>query len=139
MAELLRQDQELVVSLSVVEKAEAAHGDIRVPLSSVQSAEVVDDAVHAINAWKKIIGSAWPGRFIIGTFRDQGRGIFAVVHHNTPRGVLVKLQGADFDEILVGCDDPENVARQFQDAGRQPPGTASWDPVPPAESAGTDL
>ncbi len=62
MAELRRDGDELVVALSVAEKAEAVHGDIRVPASSVREVEVVDDAIHAVNAWTQDSrGSmAWP-------------------------------------------------------------------------------
>jgi len=114
MAELDRDGQDLVVRLSNVERAEAVHGDIRVPMSAVRSVEVVDDAVHAVNAFTKSIGASWPGRFVIGTFHSNGR-TFAVVHHSTPRGVRVRLEGANFDELLVGCEDPEGTVRCLGD------------------------
>ncbi|MGO9659819.1 MAG: hypothetical protein ACLP7F_15875 [Acidimicrobiales bacterium] len=110
MAELSREGDELVVHLSVAEKAEAVHGDIRVPMSSVRQVEVVDDAVHAVNAFTKSVGAAWPGLFVIGTFHSEGTKVFAVVHHGSPRGVRVRLEGVNFDELLVGCGDPEGVA-----------------------------
>ena len=123
MAELNREGQDLVVTLTAVEKAEAVHGDIRVPMSSVRGVEIVDDAVHAVNAYRKSIGSAWPGRFVIGTFRSEGAKIFAVVHHNTPRGVRVRLEVANFDELLVGCDDPEGVVRRLEPTD---PDSSAW-------------
>ncbi len=109
MAELRRDGDELVVALSIAEKAEAAHGDIRVPASSVRQVEVVDDAIHAVPAWSKTVGAGWPGRFAIGTFRQANEKIFAVVHHGTPRGVKITLDGANFDVLVVGCADPEEV------------------------------
>jgi len=108
MAELRREGDELVVALSVAEKAEAVHGDIRVPVSSVRELEVLDDAVHAVPGLKTI-GAAFPGRFAIGTFRGSGGKIFAAVHHDTPRGVRVALEGANFDALVVGCASPEEV------------------------------
>ena len=125
MAELKREGEDLVLSLSAAEKVEAVHGDIRVPMSSVQSVEVVEDAVHAVNAFIKSVGSAWPGRFVIGTFHSGGTKSFAVVHHDTQRGVRVTLSGANFDELLVGCKDPEEVARLL---GTQGPGSAASAP-----------
>jgi hypothetical protein len=125
VAELDREGQELVVRLSTAEKAESVHGDIRVPISSVRGVEVVDDAVHAVNAFRKSMGTAWPGRFVIGTFRSQGNKIFAVVHHSTPRGVRVRLEGDNFDELLVGCADPEAVAGRL---GGAAPSPDAWDP-----------
>ena len=99
MAELKRDGDELVVELSLAEKAEAVHGDIRVPASSVREVEVVEDAIHALEAWKKSIG----------TFRQADGKVFAAVHHDTPRGVKVVLEGANFDALVIGCADPEEV------------------------------
>jgi hypothetical protein len=112
MAELVRDGDELVVALTTAEKLEAAHGDIRVPMSSVGEVEVVDDVVHAVHGFKSV-GAAWPGRFAIGTFRGNGIKTFAVAHHATARGVRVTLSGSNFDELVVGCEDPEEVARQL--------------------------
>jgi hypothetical protein len=33
-----------------------------------------------------------------------------VVHHDTPRGLRVRLEGSSYDEWIVGCADPEAVA-----------------------------
>jgi hypothetical protein len=112
VAELERDGGDLVVKLSPVEEAEAVHGDIRVPMSAVRSVEVVDDAVHAVSAFTKSVGASHPGRFVIGTFHTNGK-TFAVVHHSTPRGIRVRLEGANFDELLVGCDDPEETVRRL--------------------------
>jgi hypothetical protein len=35
--------------------------------------------------------------------------MLAVVHRDTPRGLRVRLEGADHDEWIVGCADPEAV------------------------------
>jgi hypothetical protein len=116
LAELTRQDDELVVALSTPEKIESAHGDVRVPMSSVRSVEVVDDAVHAVPGLK-VIGAGWPGRFAIGTFSGGPEGIktFAVVHHDHPRGVRVQLEGERFDQLVISSEDPEAVAAQLGD------------------------
>jgi hypothetical protein len=53
----------------------------------------------------------------IGTFTSRDAKIFAVVHHDTPRGVRVDLEGAQFDQMIVGCDDPEAVAATLRQAG----------------------
>ena len=112
MAQLDRDGDDLVVRLSTEEKAEAAHGDVRVPVSAVQRVEVVDDALHAVSAWTKTVGASIPGQLLVGTFHSDGKA-FVAVHHHTPRGVRVTLEGANFDELLVGCDDPEGVIQQL--------------------------
>ena len=114
MAELIRDGTDLVVALSHLEKVEAAHGDLRVPFSSVRSVEVVDDAVHAVPGLK-LIGSGWPGRFAIGTYSGGSHEVktFAVVHHDHPRGLRVQLEGDRFDQLIVSCEDPEDTRRRL--------------------------
>ena len=34
--------------------------------------------------------------------------------HGHPRGVRVVLKGAQFDELIVGCDDPEGVVAKIR-------------------------
>jgi hypothetical protein len=110
MAELTRAGDELVLTLSVAEKAESLHGDIRVPLTSVREVDVVEDVIHAVHGMK-LPGTAWPGRFMIGTLAHAtGKKSFAVIHHDTARGVRVRLEDATFSELLVGCANPEAVA-----------------------------
>ena len=118
MAELTVEGDDLVVKLSTLEKAEAAHGDLRVPRSSVHGAEVVADAAQAVPGWK-VIGAGWPGSFAIGTYSGGAdhQKTFAVVHHDHPRGVKVQLSGTKFDLIVVSCEDPETTLRQLGDLG----------------------
>ena len=108
MAELVIEGDDLVVRLSTVEKLEAVHGEVRVPLASVKSVEVLDDAMGAIHGIR--VGTGIPGSVAIGTFTSRTAKIFGVVHHDTPRGVRVTLEGDHFDEIIVGCPHPEAVA-----------------------------
>ncbi|HXW79565.1 MAG TPA: hypothetical protein VEJ84_08700 [Acidimicrobiales bacterium] len=118
MAELIKEGDELVVKLSTLEKAEAAHGDVRVPLSSVRGVEVVDDAAHAVPGWK-VIGAGWPGSFAIGTYSGgpDNQKTFAVVHHDHPRGVKVRLEGARFDLLVISSEDPAAAVSELGDVG----------------------
>ncbi len=108
MARLTVEGDDLVLHLTGMEKAEAVHGEIRVPLRSVQAVEVLDDAIHAVHGFR--VGTGLPGYVAVGTFTTRDTKTFAVVHHDTRRGVLVKLDGAEYDQLIVGCDDPEAVA-----------------------------
>jgi hypothetical protein len=107
MADVTIDGDELVVRLRTIEKLEAVHGEVKVPLASVSSAEVLDDAIGAVHGFR--VGTGIPGSVAVGTFTSRNDKIFAVVHHDTPRGVRVRLEGAQFDELIVGCDDPEAV------------------------------
>ena len=111
MAELQLDGGELVLHLSGAEKAEAVHGDLRVPLSAIRGVEVLDDA----HSWTEIevgfkVGLRLPGVATVATVRGHGEKVFVAVHRDTPRGVRVRLAGAPWDEWIVGCADPEAVA-----------------------------
>ncbi len=112
MAELVIEGDDLVVHLSAVEKLEAVHGEVRVPYASVKTVEVLDDAMKAIHGVR--VGTGIPGSVAIGTFTSGTTKIFAVLHHDTSRGVRVILEGDHFDELIVGCPDPEAVAASLQ-------------------------
>jgi hypothetical protein len=114
MAELIVNGDQLEVRLKALEKAEAVHGEVTVPLSAVRSVEVLDDAIGAVHGFR--VGTGVPGSVAVGTFTSRNSHIFAVVHHNTPRGVRVELEGAKYDELIVGCDNPEAVAASLGQA-----------------------
>jgi hypothetical protein len=112
VAELQIEGDELVLQLSFGERAVSLHGDLRAPLSAVRSVQVLDDAHEpADHGWR--IGERLPGVVEVGLIFDDGRKIFAAVHHGTPRGVIVNFEGADYDQWVVGCADPEVVAARL--------------------------
>ena len=108
MAELIREEDTLVLRLSTLEKMEVVHGDIRVPVSSVQSVTVLDDVIHAVHGLK-MPGSRLPGVFAMGTFVSREGTVFAIVHHQTKRGLKVNLSGSTYDALIIGIDDPEGL------------------------------
>ncbi|MCL4445557.1 MAG: hypothetical protein M1134_01580 [Actinobacteria bacterium] len=112
MAEMQVEGAEIVVALSAFEKVEAVHGEVRLALADLQGAEVLDDVIHAVHGLRAP-GTGVPGLVAVGTFREGGKKLFAVVHHNTPRGVRLRFQDGGFDEVIVGCDDPEAVVAQL--------------------------
>jgi hypothetical protein len=116
MAVLKRDGEDLVVELSAFEKAEAIHGDLRLPFSSVSSIDIVEDALAAVHGLRAP-GTGVPGVLAIGTFRDRGTKLFAVVHHGRPGGVRVTLKNSEFDEVVIGCDDPGAVVAALQHLG----------------------
>lgn len=116
MAELTVEGDELVVHLSPLEKGESVHADLHFPISSFQGVEVLDDAIHAVHGLKAP-GARLPGVFAIGTFYADAAKTFAAVHHHTPRGVRVRLAGTNFDDLIIGCDDPESVASSLKAIG----------------------
>jgi hypothetical protein len=109
MAELSVQGDDLVLHLSGAEKAEAVHGDLRAPLSAITGIQILEDAHQPADRGFKI-GLRLPGVAEVATIHSEGRKIFAAVHHDTRRGLLISFSGASYDEWIVGCADPETVA-----------------------------
>jgi hypothetical protein len=112
MAELRVEGDELVLHLGAGEKIEAIHDDLRAPLSSVRSVEVLDDAHEPADRGFRI-GERLPGVSEVAIIHTGGHRLFAAVHHNTPRGVRVNLEGTHYDAWIVGCADPELVKQQI--------------------------
>lgn len=113
MAELLVEGDELVLHLSGTEKLEAVHGDLRAPRSTVRSVDVLSDAHEPADHGFKV-GERLPGYSEVATVRSDGQKIFAVVHHDTPRGVRINFEGADYDAWIVGSPDPESLKQQIE-------------------------
>lgn len=112
MAELLVEGDELVLHLSRGEKLEAVHGDLRAPLSSVGSVEVLEDAHAPVDRGFRV-GERIPGRSEVAVVHTGGQRLFAAVHHSTPRGVRVNFDGGGYDAWIVGCADPEAVKQEI--------------------------
>jgi hypothetical protein len=113
MAELDVDGDELVLRLSGVEKAEGLHGDLRVPRTSLVRVEVLDDAHEAAGLSAGIkVGTRLPGVIEVGRiYGDKKR--FAVVHHDTPRGLRLVFEHESFGEWIVGAADPEALVKKL--------------------------
>jgi len=109
MAELVREENNIVLRMSTMEKIEGVHGDIHVPVSAVQSITVLEDVIHAVQGIK-MPGSELPGIFAMGTFLSREGTTFVLVHHQHKRGLKLTLRGVSYDALIVGVDEPEQVA-----------------------------
>ncbi|MGO8724379.1 MAG: hypothetical protein ACLQRM_16850, partial [Acidimicrobiales bacterium] len=69
MAEIIVDGDELVVRLRAVERIEAVHGEVKVPLQSVRTVEVLDDAVGAVHGFR--VATGIPGSVAVGTFTSR--------------------------------------------------------------------
>src|SRR5271154_481328 len=103
MADLEVEGNELVLHLRALEKAEGAHGDIRVPLTRVTAVRSVDDP------WPELRGIRAPGTGLpnviaVGTRRGRFGKDFAAVHGKGP-AVVVELEGAEYGRLVVTADD----------------------------------
>jgi hypothetical protein len=114
MAELQVQGNELVLHLSAAEKVEGVHGDLRVPLSAVRGVAVLENAHQAagIKAGVKV-GTRIPGVVEVGLVQGRTTRRFVAVHHDTPRGLRIVLDGSGYGEWIVGSTDPEAVVTRL--------------------------
>jgi hypothetical protein len=94
---------ELVVRLTPLEKLGALHGDIRVPLSAVRSAEL------ELHPWRKLrgarVGTGLPGVIVLGTLHGTFGKDFVAVYGHRP-ATLVELNGQKFQRLIVCTADP---------------------------------
>ncbi len=115
MAELRVEGDELVLHLSGIEKLEAVHGDLRAPRSAVRSVEVLENAHEPADHGFKV-GERLPGHSEVAVVRADGQKLFAVVHHDTPRGVRIDFDGTGYDAWIVGATDPEALKQVIEQA-----------------------
>jgi hypothetical protein len=115
MAKLIVEGPDLVVQMSSLEKLGAVRGDVRVPLSTVQSAEIEPHPWSAVRGIRAA-GTGIPGVIVLGTRRFlHGKDFAAVVRGK--QTVRVELsQESPFSRLLVSVDDPDTILAAIRSA-----------------------
>lgn len=118
MATISKQDDKLVIKLSDIEKIETIRGGFKLPLQSVNKVEVIENPIHEVHGLKtshaKLYGMYLPGESAVGVFLADGlhdKPAFIAVHHNNKRGVRITLENTKYSELLIGCDNPEEIVQ----------------------------
>jgi uncharacterized protein len=117
VASLSVEGDELVLTMTPLEKVEGFHGSIRVPVSTVRQVRSVNDP------WSELRGLRAPGTGVprviaVGTRRGGGIKDFVVVRGQGP-GLVVDLDGAEFDRFVVTEEHAEAIATELrQQIGR---------------------
>lgn len=106
MADIVVEGDEAVLRLSLAEKAGSLHGDIRVPRAAVTSVKVVERPLREVRGLRAP-GTGVPGVIALGTWRRL-RGKDFVAAYRRP-GVVVELEGAPFERLVVSCPSPAEV------------------------------
>lgn len=101
----------VTVSLSMLEKIAALHGNLAIPRSAVTSARVVPDGLAELKG-VRAPGTGIPGAIRIGTIRSRRSTTFAVCHGKRP-AVVIELTRARYDRIVVTVDDPGSTVRSL--------------------------
>jgi hypothetical protein len=110
VARLRIDDRAVTVSLSVMEKLEALHGNLTVPRTSVIGARGVPDGMAELRGTS--IGTGLPGVAMVGTVRNSDSVTFAVCHGRRP-AVVLDLAGQSYDRIVITVDNPDEIVSRL--------------------------
>jgi hypothetical protein len=104
---------ELAVRFGRLDRLWALTSGVRLPLSAVRRAAVVDrrEAV-ADSSHLRLPGSYWPGAIRAGSFGAGGRRELWCVHR-ADRVLVIDLDGQRYRRVVVEVPDPERVAREI--------------------------
>jgi hypothetical protein len=122
VAELIADDNDLVVHLTPGEKIWGLHGDIRVRLSSVIGVAADPKPWLGLRGWR-MSGVSLAGRVALGT-RRHGEGYDFCVLHRVRPAVRVDLLPGRFSRLVIcvpeGTDPQAEAARIAAAAGIAP-------------------
>jgi hypothetical protein len=109
MAEIGVDAGQVVLALTTTERMFAfRRHDVVIPLSQVSTVVPVERALGELRGWR--FGSAWPGRFAFGTWHGRVDGVrfrdFVLVHSAGP-GVVLALDGGEYDRVVFDYADPQ--------------------------------
>jgi hypothetical protein len=123
MAELIVDDEDLVVHLTPGEKIWGLHGDVRVRLSSIVSVAPNLDPWLGLRGWR-MAGVNFAGYAAMGTRRHRDGYDFCILHRDRP-AVQVDVTSGRFSRLVIcvpeGGDPHAEAARIATAAGITPP------------------
>lgn len=122
MAELIINDRDLVVHLTLGEKILSFHGDIRVRLSAIVSVVPDPRPWLSLRGWR-MAGISITGYAVLGTRRHGDGYDFCILHRDRP-AVQVDLRPRRFSRLVIsvpeGTDPQAEAARIAAAAGIAP-------------------
>jgi hypothetical protein len=122
MAELIVDDRDLVVHLTLGEKIWSFHGDIRVRLSSIVRVAPDPKPWLGLRGWR-MAGVSFPGYASLGTRRHGDGYDFCILHRDRP-AVQLDLRPRRFSRLVIsvpeGTDPQAEAARIAAAAGIAP-------------------
>jgi hypothetical protein len=111
MAELEVNANDVVVHLSRAEALAACRREVRVPIRCLTMVHV-EESPLAVVSLVRMPGLAWPGAFVFGSRRHDGRHEFVAVRAGLP-AVVLEAQGSLWDRVVVSHRDAVNIAAEL--------------------------
>ena len=117
MADLTVEAGVLSIDLTVPERVFSLHGgSVRLPLDRIRAVRVVRDILGQLRGLR-MPGAGLPGQLAIGTWRGiaDGRSFhdFVLIRRPGPGVVISTITGEPYDRLLIGHEDPEDLADQL--------------------------
>ena len=127
MAELIVDNGDLVVRLTLGEKIWGFHGDVRIRLSSIVSVAPDLRPWMGLRGWR-MAGVSFTGYAVLGTRRHGAGYDFCILHRDRP-AVQVDVASGRFSRLVIsvpeGGDPEAEAARIAAIAGITPSAPAS--------------
>lgn len=114
MATVTIKNDELHVSIGVLETIQALQVSFSLPLSSVRGATEDPNYIRA-GIGLRSPGTGFPGLIAKGTFRKIGEKTLSLWRKNQEI-VVVVLENAKWDRLVLGCEDAKTLASQINNA-----------------------
>ena len=119
MAQVVIDGGILRIDLTVPERVVSLHGaSVSVPLAQIRAVRVVRDVLGQVRGLRTP-GAGVPGILAIGVWRGLADGRrfqdFVVVHRPGP-GLVITTSGR-YDRMLIGSDDPKQLAAELAEHG----------------------
>lgn len=111
MAEVDLNDKELVIRLTPLEKVAALRGDLRVPISRLRGAEIVEDPFAILKGFRAP-GTSIARVLAAGTWRYRGSKSFVILHRRE-RAVRIQLVDHELDQLVIGTRQPEQLLERL--------------------------
>jgi hypothetical protein len=110
MAKIRIEDRDVIVHLSLLEKVAAMRGDVRIPLSTIDSVRVVKNPFAEVEGIR-FPDTGVPGIIALGTWQRRDGREFVCVYRGQP-GVVVELDSmaAPYKRVILSGRDPNVVA-----------------------------
>jgi hypothetical protein len=111
MAKLEVNDNDVVVHLNRVETVAACRRGVRVPVRHLTMVHV-EESPMAVVSLLRLPGLAWPGAFVFGSRRQDGRHEFVAVRAGLP-AVVLDAEGTLWDRVVVSHRDAVAIAAEL--------------------------